>query len=149
MNKVRINQGRVLESGQRYLISLLLVGGMVSSIIYMNNLAGFILLIVLSSLVILLWTSFHLLEIDPKSKTYGEFTSVLGRKFGRAHSFDGIERIYLDRVEFGSQNEMVEYDAYVKFTNGEKLFLVSDEDEKELKKRLKPVIKKLGVEIEI
>lgn len=146
---MRINQGRVLESGQRYLISFLLVGGVVSTIIYMNNLTGFILMMVLSSLMILLWTTFYVAEIDIKNQTYGERTSVLGRSFGRLHSYNGIEKVVIDRVTFGSKNTMIEYDAYVKFTNGEKLFLVSDEDEKELSRRLKPVLKKLGVQIQV
>ena len=105
------------------------------------------LMIIFSCLQILLWTTFRLLEIDSKNQTYSEFTSVLGRKFGPTHSYQGIEKVLLDRVSFGSKNAMTEYDAYLKFQNGEKIFLVSDEDENELIERLQPTLKKLGTEI--
>ena len=120
-----------------------------SSIIYMNNLKGFILMMVLSSLIILLWTSFYIAEIDIDHQTYGERTSILGRSFGQVISYDGIEKIVIDRVAFvdGSRGAAVQFDAHLKFTNGEKFFLVSDDDEKELIKRLQPILKKLRTEI--
>lgn len=144
---MRINQGRIFESSQRYLLTLLLVGSMVFFVIFFNNIIGFILMIIFSFLQILLWTTFRLLEIDAKNQTYSELTSVLGRKFGRTHSYQGIEKVFLDRVSFGAQNAITEYDAYLKFQNGGKLFLISDEDEKELIDRLQPILKKLGTEI--
>ena len=147
MNKVRINQGRVFESGQRYLFSLLLAGVMALVQIYLNSVLGFVLMIIVGCLLILLWTTFRLLEIDITSGTYSKFTSVLAYKFGRTQSYDGIEKIFIDRVFFGPRNTMTEYDAYLKFENGERLFLVSDENEKSLIERLQPILKKLGTEI--
>lgn len=144
---MRINQGRIFESSQRHLFSLLLVGAMIFFVIYFNNILGFVLMIVFSCLQILLWTTFRLLEIDVKNQTYSEFTSILGRKFGRTHSYQGVEKIFLDRVSFGPQKTMTEYDAYLKFKNREKIFLVSDVDEKELIERLQPILKKLGTDI--
>jgi len=157
MNKVLINQGRVLESGYRYMISLLLVCGMVVSIVAINNLIGFILMIALSSLLIMLWTTFYMLEIDIKNQTYLEFTAVLGYKFGTIHSFDGIEKIFIDAEVYSQKiygygpnaHEMKSYEfkAYLRFSNGEKLFLVSDEDEKELIERLQSTVRKLKTQI--
>jgi len=157
MNKVRINQGRVLESSHRYMFSLLLICGMIASIVAVNNILGFIIMFVLSFLLILIWTSFYILEIDVENKTYADLTSVFGRKFGKAVAFDEIENVFIKSSVvsqtihgFGPnsyEKKNYEFDAYLKFTNGEKLFLVSDEDEKELRKRLKPVLKKLETEL--
>ena len=157
MNKVRINQGRVLESGHRYMFTLLLICGMVASIIAVNNIFGFILMFVLSFLLILIWTSFYILEIDVEKKTYRDLTSVFGRTFGKAVDFNEIENVFIKSSivsqtihGFGPnsyEKKDYEFDAYLKFTNGEKLFLVSDDDKKELVKRLQTVLKKLGTEI--
>ncbi|MCP4460009.1 MAG: hypothetical protein GY816_18600 [Cytophagales bacterium] len=157
MNKVRINQGRVVDSGQRYMFSLLLVCGMIASIVAINNILGFIITLMLSSLMILMWTSFYVLEVDVEMKTYCDFTAVLGRKFGRVHPFDGIEKVFIKASAISQtiygygpnsyEKKTYEYDAYLKFTDGQKLFLASDEDKSELAKRLQPILKKLGTEI--
>ncbi len=157
MNKVRINQGRVVESGYRSMFSLLLVLGMIGSIIGLNNILGFIIVLALSSLMILMWTSFYILEIDMKSHTYFDFTSVIGFKFGERKSFDGIEKAFINKTSYTQQlhgygpnsynKKSHVAKAYVKFLNGEKLFLVSDEDEKELIDRIQPILKKLDTRL--
>ena len=158
MNKVRINQGRVMNSWFRYVGSLIIISMTIVVIVFLNSIYGFLLALVLAFLMILLWTSFHIVEIDLERKMYHDLTVVLGRKTGETKAFDSIEKVFINRVKFQQASNHYstgarrihhgfEYKAFVKFAHGETLFLVSDKDEKELIERLQPVLKKLGTEI--
>lgn len=107
----------------------------------------------------MVWTSVYILEIDMERQTYCDFTFVFGYKFGSAHSFDSVEEIFINSTRssqiiygFGANSytrRNHDFDAYLKFSNGKKIFLTSDTNEKELVRRLQPIARKLGTQIKL
>ena len=156
--RIRINQGRVLNSWFRYVGTLIGICSIVVTVAKLNNVTGFVLVCAIAFLMIMMWTSFHVLEIDMSTKTYNDHTVVLGRGSGDSGTFSSIEKVFINEVGFTTASNRYstgertvhsgrEFKAYVKFDTGEKLFLISDEDYNALVERLQPIVKKLNTEI--
>lgn len=73
-------------------------------------------------------------EINPVTKMYREYTSFFFFKTGRFQSYDQIERIFINRSKesqkmytartlHSSTFQDIVYNAYLKFSNGEKIHL--------------------------
>lgn len=157
-NKIRINQGRVMNGWFRYAFTLVTFCSTIVIVAKFPNIFGFLVLLLLAFLLIMAWTSFYLVEIDMDKKEYGDYTVVLGRKSGGVKPYPGIEDVFIKKFNTtqhvtsygtGSQHHVkdVSYQAYLKFTNEDRLELVSDKDENRLVERLEPVVKKLRTSI--
>jgi len=158
MNKIRINQGRILPSQFRFLLTLLVVGGIVVLNTYLNNEVGFLLSILLAMLLLLVWTSFFVLEIDVSARTYQSYNAIMGRAFfKKIVRFEAIRGVAIreasysqtmySRAGVGHTRRWKEYEAQLLLDEDKKVVLISDEDREELLERLKPIVKKLGTEV--
>lgn len=97
-------------------------------------------------------------EINPVNKTYREYTSFFLFKTGSFESYDRIERIFINRSKESQQlytartshSTTFEYDyynAYLKFSNGEKIHLQKTKDKEKLMAVLKPLSEAVRVEV--
>ena len=122
-----------------------------------NNLTGFIVLCILVFLLIPIWTSFYLLEIDIQGKRYLDATVFMGRKYGQWAAYSEMTEIFIKPQGYSQnfhsrsgavfQSKFTIYESYLKLDGDHKIFLISDESPGELKERLQPYAKKFGIEI--
>lgn len=146
-----------MNSTFRFFATLIGVCMAMAIVVKMNNEMGFILLCVIAFVMIPIWTSFYLLEIDPDKKQYLDATVVMGRKFGRPNPYESIEDIFIKPQGYTQnfhsrsgavfENKSVKFDGYLKFSDGKKIFLISDEEKEDLKKKLKPFAEQLQTTI--
>ena len=104
---------------------------------------------VLFCAVLVLWTTLEYVEIDVTKKTIYNYVSFVGLKFGKRESFDGIEKIFINRRKYGRGSNIfprsivnrVHYEfvfqSYIKFSDGEKMEFAADHDCEKLIERLK------------
>jgi hypothetical protein len=107
---------------------------------------------------VFLFTGHSGTEIDGINKTFREYNSYLFVKFGETKKYNGIEKIFIN----GSKESQtmytahttssttfthLVYDAYLKFDNGEKIFLTGRKDKNKLIRVLEPVVKRLTVQV--
>jgi hypothetical protein len=115
-------------------------------------LAG-ILLFIVSVLIV---TTHYRLRIDFAKKVYFDFVWFLGLKNGDQGKFDEIEYLFIKKSRVSQkmnhivisstiQNEI--YDGYLKFSNGEKIHLLTKESKDVLLKKLKLISHKLNTRI--
>ncbi|MBX2968823.1 MAG: hypothetical protein KF803_05605 [Cyclobacteriaceae bacterium] len=97
-------------------------------------------------------------EIDPATKTYREYTSFFLFKTGKFESYDHIKKIFINRsiesqqlyTARTSHSATFEYDfynAYLKFSNGEKIHLQKTKNKEKLMATLKPLSEAVRVEV--
>lgn len=158
MSKIRINQGRIIPSQFRMLFTALCMLGIIALTVRMNNPLGFLICLVLSLLIIIVWTSFSILEVDLAKRKYVTYNAIMGRAFQKEeHAFERIDCVKIveanksqtmhSRGGVGHTCRWKEYEAYLVLDQDKKVFLISDENQTELKERLKPILKKLDTEI--
>lgn len=157
MNKVRINQGRILMWQFRLAGTLIVFTVIAGSLANLPEIPAIAISVLVSLLVPMLWSSYYLLEIDPGKKTYSEISWIAGYKTGKTHSYRAIEKIFINNTRvsqrittYSGQAHTVrsrEYRAYLKFSDDKKLFLLSDDNPEKLKEKLAPVVQKLKVTI--
>ena len=115
----------------------------------------FSLLPLIPGLIIL--TGYYGLEIYPGKGEYRNFKSFLFIKTGPWIAYDGIEKIFINsshetqkvytRVTEGPTIRKKYYNAYLKFKNGDKVFLISRKNRISLIKKLSKLSDQLGLEI--
>ncbi|MBX2944334.1 MAG: hypothetical protein KF725_00770 [Cyclobacteriaceae bacterium] len=97
-------------------------------------------------------------EINPATKTYREYTSFFFFKTGRFKSYTEIELIFINRAMESQQMytahtthsstfENMVYNAYLKFSNGEKIHLQKIKNKEKLMAVLKPLSEAVQVEV--
>jgi hypothetical protein len=97
-------------------------------------------------------------EIDPANKTYREYTSFFLFKTGKFEPYDHIEKIFINRSKESQQlytartshSATFEYDfynAYLKFSNGEKIHLQKTKNKEKLMDTLKPLSEAVAIEV--
>lgn len=106
----------------------------------------------------LVWVSSEGTEIDVDKKTFREYTSFLFIKTGKFQHYQEIEKIYVTKSKQSQQMytahtthssvfEDVVYNAYLKFTSGEKVHLMTRKDKDKILKELGPLSKKLTLDV--
>jgi hypothetical protein len=97
-------------------------------------------------------------EINPATKTYREYTAFFFFKTGRFKPYAEIELIFINRAKERQQmytahtthsstfGHMV-YNAYLKFSNGEKIHLQKTKNKEKLMAVLKPLSEAVQVEV--
>ncbi len=106
---------------------------------------------------LMIFTGSYGLEIIPEQKRYRAFNSILFIKKGQWKSYSAIEKIYITtssrsqkiytRVTDGPTIQNKYYNAYMKFSEGNKEFLQSKKHKKALIKNLQILSDKFGMEI--
>lgn len=118
----------------------------------------FILVGILSVIYMLFWSPILLLlgafilsgfrgvDFNGREKIYREYNSFLFMKFGKWVKYDQAEKIYINsgstsqkiytQVTDGITVKSKEFNAYLKFDNGSKIYLASKKDKTRLIKRL-------------
>lgn len=106
---------------------------------------------------LLIFTGFYGLEIIPDKKEYRIFNSFLFIKKGQWKKYTSIEKIYITssfetqkvytRVTEGPTIRKKYYNAYIKFEDGNKVFLQSNKSKKPLIKKLQKFSARLEIEI--
>lgn len=97
-------------------------------------------------------------EINPANKTYREYTSFFFFKIGRFKPYPEIELIFINKAKESQQMytahtthsstfENRVYNAYLKFSNGEKIHLQKTKKKEKLMAVLKPLSEAVGVEV--
>lgn len=95
-------------------------------------------------------TAYQGTEIHPDSHQYREYVSFLFLKKGRPKRYESIERIFISSAKVSQRIHTahttksatftkVEYNAYLKFGDGVKIFLCSDRNKARLLQRLSEV----------
>lgn len=103
-------------------------------------------------------TAYEGTEIDPSSGSYREYNAFLFIKKGKRKRYGSIEsifvnagkvsqKIYTAHTTSSSTFSSVEYNAYLKFGDGNKIFLFSDKNRRRLMRRLQHVAGKLNTSI--
>lgn len=158
MNKARINQGRLfmlhIRLGAVFLVFFIIA----ISFQYLPEIPAIIIAIFVSLIIPLFWSSYEILEIDPKKKVISEYVSIMGKRFQEnTKQFEEIEKIFINKVKM-KQNihsrsghvstiSKFEYHAFLKTNDDHKHFLVSYKNPNHLVEKLQSVSKKLETTI--
>ena len=156
--KVTINQGRVVPAHFRFIITVMVFIGMGLSLENLQEIAAISVCIGISFLIPLVWSSFYLFQIIPEEKIVKEGYLILGLKKMEVQKYTALEKIFINsnlssqtmhgRGGQSSTFTNREFQSFVKTTDGKKFELISSKSEEDLIKRLKPIAKKLALEIE-
>ncbi|MEX1240434.1 MAG: hypothetical protein WEB30_11975 [Cyclobacteriaceae bacterium] len=98
-------------------------------------------------------------EIMPDSNSYREYNSILFIKTGKGKKYQRIEKIFINPVRVSktiytahtsssSTFQDVEYNAYLKFSDGEKIFLLSGKNKNRIRNRLKIIAETLNIPLQ-
>lgn len=115
-----------------------------------------IILIVVS---LIIFTGSSGIELNAEKNKYREYLSFLFIKTGRMLPFPGAERMYVNRVKvsqkmytaYTSQSSVfssVEFDAYLKLANGDKIHLHSNRNKDKLMRVVTPLASYLNMSID-
>lgn len=97
------------------------------------------------------------ISIEVQEGKYQIFNSLFGLRFGSRFKLKRIEKIYLNQNQVKSKmysahtatgytSEDTSYDGYLKFIDGEKIYLKSDKQKKDIDTELKSLAQHLNTE---
>jgi hypothetical protein len=105
----------------------------------------------------IIFTGHYGLEIDFTKKTFKNYSSFLGLKFGKRKTFDAVEKIFINsrnireslhsRANNPGNFRYIEYKSFLKFSNGRKISLISRKNKEKLLKQMRNIAKDLKAEI--
>ena len=112
--------------------------------------------LILFTISVLIFTTHYRLRIDFAKKVYFDYVWFLGLKNGDHGKFDRIEYLFIKKSRVSQkmnhivisstiQNEI--YDGYLKFSDGEKIHLLTKESKDVLLEKLKMISHKLNTRI--
>ena len=147
-----------VKSGTLFPMPFLVLGAIcfiAGAVVFVNHPIIAIVLIVGGILIL---TSYEGTEIDPSSRTYREYNSFLFIKKGKAKNYQGIEKIFINSAKVSQRVytahtsasatfSNIEYNAYLKFKEGEKVFLLSGKDKTKLLKKLRDISRSLNTSV--
>ena len=150
---VDIKSGRLFPFQFLVLGAVILVAGIAVAGPYV--IIGVVL--ILAGAVIL--TAHEGTEIYPATNTYREYNSILFIKTGKGKKYESIEKIFINPVKVSqrmysahtmnsSTFQHIEYNAYLKFSDGEKIFLLSGKNRDRIRSRLKLVAETLNIPLQ-
>lgn len=136
---------------------MILVGGVLAVVsISMLVASLFIggLIVLLISLLIL--TTHYRCRIDFDKKVYQDYVWVLGMRNGAKTPFDDVQYIFIKQSQeshtmgLRAANTTIHksvYDGYLKFSETDKIHIVTKENKEDLIQKLRPIATKLQIEI--
>jgi len=97
-------------------------------------------------------------EIDHNKKTYREYNSVLFFRHGERERYEAVEKIFINASKVtqvvhpahtndSATFDHTEYNAYLKLSDGKKIFLMSKKNKAAMMNKLKPVAELLEAEL--
>lgn len=105
---------------------------------------------------VVIFTTHYRLSLDFSKKVYREYLWILGMKDGKPHRFDDLAYFFIKK-NISSQTMGLKaatttvvkevYDAYLKFSNEEKLHITTTNHKHKLIDKLRPISKQLKIEI--
>ncbi len=150
-----INQGRTVPLTFRLVGMVIVIVAVVFSMQIFSEVLAILLAMVLSLIVPMLWFSFQIITIDPSAQEIHYGTWLMGYKTGKPKKYHSLDKIFINRVKtsqtmYSRSNTShtakgVEYHAYLKFNEEEKIFLASDKDEKRLEDKMIKIREKLDL----
>ncbi|MFY0687561.1 MAG: hypothetical protein JXQ90_10380 [Cyclobacteriaceae bacterium] len=94
----------------------------------------------------LILTGYRGIKFDGTAKVYKDYNSFLFIKFGKWEKYSQVEKVFINSskvsqkvytmVTNGTTIENLEYNAYIMFEDGKKLYLMSDRNRDKLYKKL-------------
>ena len=106
---------------------------------------------------LIFFTSYSGVEFNLRDQSYREYNWFLFFKSGKFLPYNKVEKIFINASEVsqyiytmvttGKSYYNIEYDAYLKFSNGQKIFLASNRNKNKLLKRLKKLTDHLESDI--
>jgi hypothetical protein len=148
---IKINQGYWFPLIGRIVGFIFLVVIVLSFAVPADSLGVYVIRIIPLVFCIIAVTSRNFLVLSMQDNTYWEYRWVLGFKFGKKEKFDSIEKLFINKIKLvadvykyspvvvpnSSEVRSSLYKCFIKFGNGEKMLLDSDEDKDKLINRLK------------
>ncbi|MDZ7648003.1 MAG: hypothetical protein U5K54_12965 [Cytophagales bacterium] len=129
---------------------LLLAGG---AVLIIKTLVGGVILV---SISVVIFTTHYRLAIDLNKKSYYDYVWLLGLKFGDKGMFEKIAYIFIKqnkvsqtmntRVSSSTIHKEV-YDGYLKFSEENKIHLLTEDSKKKLVKKLSNIATQCGAKI--
>lgn len=137
-------------------VRLVAIGAIVVAFAILQNYWWVSLLIIAASFFVLV--SHEGTEIDTTNKTFRSYTSFLVFKTGEVEKYSDVEKIFINS---GNQSTKMYsahtslsttiteriYNAYIKFSNGEKVHLLTSKSKEDVIKKLSSLSEKLKVQI--
>lgn len=160
MNKIRINQGRIVMWQFRMAGTLLVLVIGLLALSKLEEFPAIIIFILASFLLPFLWSSYYIFEINPADKTISEYYWVAGIKMNNdTTKYFEIEKIFVNPVRMAQNihsyytgsvrtTKNVEYHAFLKLKEGNKFFLMSASTPEKIKEKLTTVAKELNCLVE-
>ena len=148
---IKINQGYWFPLIGRIAAFVFLVFIVLSFAVLAGSFGIYLIRIIPLVFCIIAVTSRNFLVFTMQDNTYWEYRWVLGFKFGKKEKFDSIEKLFINKINLvadvykyspvvvpnSSEVRSSLYKCFIKFGNGEKMLLDSDEDKDKLINRLK------------
>lgn len=129
---------------------LLLAGG---AVLIFKTLVGGVILVLIS---VVIFTTHYRLAIDLNKKSYYDYVWLLGLKFGDKGIFEKIEYIFIKKNKISqTMNTRVSsttirkevYDGYLKFSEENKIHLVTQDSKQQVVSKLVEIATKLNAKI--
>jgi hypothetical protein len=112
------------------------------------------LFILLTSVTI--FTTHYRLEVDFVEKKYNDYVWILGFRNSEVRKFEKIQYVFIKKVKVSqvmnlrvasSTIHKEQFDAYLKFSETDKLHLMTMDDKTKLIEKLRQIAKKLSIKI--
>ena len=152
-NKIDIQYGRLFPWPFLFIGGIVLVIGL--ALLVENRLASIVLIAVGGFIL----SGSEGTEIDKAAKSYKEYNAFFFIKSGANVPYSGIEKIFINtskskqqfytaHTTHGSVYENVDFNGFLKFSNGTKIHLLRKRKKEDLMKALQDVASFLDVQIE-
>lgn len=147
-----------MKSEKLFPLHFRFVGGVLVVVGLVVLLPSPILAVILLVLGGALLTGIAGVEFDNQAKTYREYNSCFFLKNGVRKKYDSVEKIFINSMKVSqrmytahtnhsSNFHQVEYNAYVKFGEYQKIYLKSMKDKESLLKALSPLAQYLDTQV--
>src|SRR5688500_2393019 len=147
-----------IKSGSLFPFPFLVLGAIVFLAAVPVFVSSPILSVFLLITAALILTAHEGTEVNPTSRTYREYQSFLFIKKGKPKKYNGIEKIFVNSAKVSqkvytahtSQSTTfsnTEYNAYLKFNDGVKVFLLSRKSKTKLLEKLRDAARVLNVPV--
>lgn len=124
-----------------------------SIFIFFQSIIGGIVLLTISSII---FTSHYRLTIDFSKKTYRDYLWILGFKQGGTENFQNIEYLFIRKSKVSQTMNLRSlsstlrkdvYDGYLRFSETNKIHLITKVSKETLLSKLRPISRQLNVKI--
>jgi hypothetical protein len=131
-------------------------GGLLAFTAIMLLFTNWILSIVLLFASIVVFTTHYRLAINLEDKTFQDYVWVLGMKMGGIEDFKSIEYLFIKKNQVSQTMHLKVasstvrkdvYDAYIKFSETQKIHLLTADKKRTLLERLGPIAKNLNIKM--